>query len=369
MSNKANTDFVKYRRVYTLDYRYDPENNYWLRVELPISMDFEVKRNNLATANTCKITLYNLSKATRDLFYRDPLDIGVPYDPKQTGFIEITDEEAKKIRERKDISLLRNWIELYAGYRSLDGQSQTMYCIFSGAVLSAYSYRDNVDYKTEIEGFATNLKDPQTYISYTAKAGTTHGQAIKNLATQLTGVETINLDPAISDRVFTRDEVLMGTAEEILINQLGYKPYIDNGCINICRDDCPPIQDPIIINYQSGLLSSPRRTQNGVKISMIFEPALRVGQIVKLGASIETTYNNVNLAVAGFTHRGSISSVRDSQTVTEVELFRGRAGYFRTAKENRIANLEPKTIKFFDGKQYELQDLDENLKLNTGVMA
>lgn len=364
MSEQVNTNLIKYKRTYTLDYRYDSENNYWLRVRLPISMDFEIKRNNLATANTCKITLYNLSKATRDLFYRDPLDVGKPYDPKQTGFVEMTTDDQAN---RKDVDKLRNWIEIWAGYESTGSE----YLVFSGAVLSAYSYRDNVDYKTEISAYATNLKDPQTYISYVAKAGTTQGQAIKNIALQLTGITQTNIDEDIFGKKFTEDTVLMGTAEEILQDQLGYKPYIDSGCMNICKDDCAIARDPIIIGSRSGLLTSPRRTQNGVKISMLFEPALRVGQLVQLGATMETTYNNVNLVVSGFTHRGSISPVRDSQTVSDVELFRGRAGYFRTAKTERITSEQPKVIKFKEGIQENIRanDTDKRILSSSTMMA
>ena len=359
MSNAINTNLVKYKRTYTLDYRYDPENNYWLRVRLPISMDFEIRRNNLATANTCKITLYNLSKSTRDLFYRDPLDIGKPYKPEEHGFIKITEEDKA---EQKDVSKLRNWIEIWAGYES----TGTEYLVFSGAVLSAYSYRDNVDYKTEISAYATNLKDPQTYICYTAKAGTTIGQAIKNIALQLTGVTESNIDEEILSKKFTEDTILMGTAEEILKDQLGFKPYIDAGCLNICKDDCAIVRDPVVIGSGSGLLTSPRRTQNGVKISMLFEPALRVGQLVKLGATMETTYNDVNFVVSGFTHRGSISPVRDSQTVSEVELFKGVGGYFRTAKENRIANPEPKVINFKEGLE-DTQTIKDGIGANSDL--
>ena len=71
---------------------------------------------------------------------------------------------------------------------------------------------------------------------------------------------------------------------------------------------------------------------------MAFEPSLRVGQLVQLGASRETTYNGTNFVVSGFRHTGSISPVKDSRTVTEVELLKGDGGYFRTAKVIPAAN-------------------------------
>ena len=84
MMSANNPKYHKYKRTYDLYYRYDPDNNKWLYVTMPISIDFTIERNNLATANRCRITLYNLSKKTRDLFFRDELDIGKPYNPEET---------------------------------------------------------------------------------------------------------------------------------------------------------------------------------------------------------------------------------------------------------------------------------------------
>ena len=83
----------KYQRWYELLYCFDVSNNLWLRITLPITLDFEISRNNLASTNNCRFTLYNLSKNTRDLMFRDVLDIGKPYNPKETGFIEVGKSE------------------------------------------------------------------------------------------------------------------------------------------------------------------------------------------------------------------------------------------------------------------------------------
>ena len=318
---------LKYQRYYELYYCYDVKDNQWLRVTLPISIDFEISRNNLSSTNTCKFTLYNLSKATRDLMFRDVLDIGKPYNPKETGFIEVGKAE-ETIKQKVGEDKLRNYVEFWAGYKS----SKTRYLVFSGCVLSAYSYKQGVDYVTEINGYSVNLKDPLTYICYTAKAGMSYGSVIGHIANQLTGIFEVNIDEKLEKLTFTKDTVLMGTAEDILIKQFGFKPYVDNNCLNILSDRSIVNGEVATITADKGLLESPRRTQNGVKIRMIFEPSLRVGQVVSLQAGMEQTYNDTQFAISGFRHSGSISTVRDSQTVSEVELIRGKAGYFRTPK-------------------------------------
>lgn len=323
----------KYKRTYKLYYRYDADNNKWLYITLPISMDFSIERNNLATANRCKITLYNLSKKTRDLFFRDELDIGKPYNPKETGWVQTSKEDQNKAKVSVD--KLRSWIEIEMGYEST-GMS---YRVFSGAVLWAYSYKQGVDYITEISAYSTNLKDPLTYITYEAEAGKTYKSVIDDIATQLTGISKIQMADEIANKVFTQKTVLMGTAEDILIRQLGYKPYVDNNSLYVFNDKNTINGDPVLLSPKNGLLASPRRTQNGVKITMMFEPQLRVGLLVQLNAELETTYNNTTFVVAGFKHTGSISPVRDSQTISEVELIRGLPGYFRTPK------IDPKIIK------------------------
>lgn len=322
----------KYKRTYKLYYRFDATNNKWLYITLPITMDFSIERNNLATANRCKLTLYNLSKNTRDLLFRDELDIGKPYNPDEVGWVQTSQAELDKAEKSPD--KLRNWLELEIGYES----THMSYQVFSGAVLWAYSYKQGVDYITEISAYSTNLKDPLTYITYEAKAGKTYKSAIEDIATQLTGIYNISISDDIAEKVFTEDTVLMGTAEDILIKQLGYKPYVDNNSLYVFNDKSTISREPTIINAGNGLLSSPRRTQNGVKISMMFEPQLRVGQLVQLNADIEQTYNGTTFVVSGFKHNGSVSTVRDSQTTTEVELIRGIPGFFRTPKN------DPKTI-------------------------
>ena len=329
----------KYQRYYELFYCFDVTNNNWLRVTLPISLDFEVSRNNLSVTNTCRFTLYNLSKHTRDLMFRDALDIGKPYNPDETGFIEVGQAE-QTIKEKVGEDKLRNYVELFAGYRS----SNTKYLIFSGCVLSAYSYKAGVDYITEINGYSVNLKDPLTYISYTAKAGSNYESVIRNIATQLTGVYEVNIDEDIAKKTFDKDTVIMGTAEDILNNQFGYKPYIDNGCLEVLSDKSIVRGEAIKITPDKGLLESPRRTQNGVKIKMLFEPSLRVGQVVTLEAGREKTYNDTQFVITGFKHYGTISGVKDSQTVSEVELIRGRAGYFRTPKVIKVADTRQKKV-------------------------
>ena len=331
----------KYKRYYRLYYRYDPWNNKWLYIDsrdCQITMDFEVSRNNLATANTCRLTLYNLSEQTRNLMFRDALDIGKPFDSKETGFIE-TDEGLEERLKNEDVDKTRNYIELYAGYES----THTDYEIFSGLVLSAYSYKNGVDYITEISGYSCNLRDPLTYLSYTVKAGTKVGSVIKNLASQIAGVREVKISEEIANNVFTEDTVIMGTAEDILINQFNYKPFVDNQYLEIFTDRTAIKDDPPVIpSYY--FLSSPRRTQNGVKISIIFEPTLQVGQLVQLGSSIEETYNNTPFVISGFRHSGVISSVRDGMTTTEAELIIGKAGYFRPPKVDPIFADAPKNV-------------------------
>lgn len=352
LSSSLPDECFKYKRKFDLYYRYDAFNNYWVHVSSPISIDFEVSRNNLATANTCKLTLYNLSKQTRDLFFRDQLDIGKPYDPKDVGYTSYTrstkkgyetlkkQNDALQKKADNDITQYRNYFELWVGYES----TNTSYLLFSGCTLYAYSYKQNVDYLTEISGYTVNMKDPMTYINYIAKAGTTKGQAIRNIVNQLTGITEIQIDEAIESYTFDKDTVLMGTAEDILYDMFGEKPYIDNNAFIMFRDDSVIKRDPLTITENSGLLGSPRRTQNGVKITMAFEPSLRVGQLVQLGALRETTYNGTNFIVSGFKHTGSISSVKDSRTVTEVELLKGDGGYFRTAKVIPVANEAQKNV-------------------------
>lgn len=336
----------KYKRDYILDYCYDPINKYWVRIRLPIALDFSVSRNNLASNNKCQLKLYNLSKRTRDIMFKDELDVGRPYNSKDVGFTR-TDKSDDPVNQ--DQSKLKNRVELWVGYQS----TSTYWKIFSGSVLSAYSYRSGVDYITEISGYTTNLRDPNVYFSFTAKAGMTKGNVIRQIATQLIGIQEIRVDPELYNEVFTKDQVLMGTAEEILTYHFGCKPFVDNQVLNVSAlDDIVISNTPLVINSKNGLLSSPRRTQNGIRISMLFEPTVRVGDIVYLGAEREASFNKCSFAVSGFTHSGSVANNKDSLTTTDIELWKGVPGFFRVAREDIVGLKElEKYITIYEGSQ------------------
>ena len=345
-SNLLGISHPKFGRTYTLYYWYDPEYGACAKIRLPIALEFSVSRNNLASNNKCNLKLYNLSKKTRDLMFQDELDIGVPFDAKKLAkFGNFYRTDTSDDPTNKQHSKLKNRIELWAGYSS----TSTEWLIFSGYVLSSYSYRSGVDWITEISGYTTNLRDPSSYFCFTANKGMSKADVINKIGNQLLGVETTNFDPMYNEQFLEKDEVYMGTAQEILTEHLGYKPYVDNECLNVLSDETILLNKPSIINSKSGLLASPRRTQNGVKISMIFEPALRVGNIVALGAEREVTYNDCQFSVSGFVHKGTISANKDSSTTTELELWKGQPGFFRTCESKAVGTKPLKNVEIYEG--------------------
>lgn len=342
-------DVPKYKRFYYLDYWFDPIREVCVRISLPIALDFTVSRNNLASNNKCTLKLYNLSQRTRDAIFKDELDVGRYYDPKdsarftKSGNFVRTDKIDDPLN--KDHRKLKNKIELWMGYES----TSTKWLIFSGYVLSAYSYRSGVDWITEISGYTVNLRDPTNYYCFTANEGMSKAEVIKKVASQMLGVQEIHINPNFYNEFLEKDEVYMGTAQEILTDHLGYKPYVDNTSLNVLSDETILTNEPILINSKKGLLASPRRTTNGVKISMLFEPSLRVGNIVSLDAEREKTYNKCQFSISGFVHKGSVAVNKDSPTTTELELWKGQPGFFKTCKDEIINTIPLKTIEWYEG--------------------
>lgn len=257
-------------------------------VTLPLTLDFEVRRNSQSSANTANFRIYNLHERTRNLIYFD----------------------------RYNISEFRA-IQLRAGYQTFTP------LIFNGTVRQAYSYREGVNMITDIECYDGGFQMVNGFTSQTIGIGTAATEVIRSLASTLPGLTSQPIVGAFNT-INKRGEVLFGNTWELISQKTGGLANIDNGQVKALQNNEVITGEIVEINSDSGLLGSPKRSDALLEFDMLFEPRLTIGQVVDLKSSTNRIFNG-RYKVMGVIHRGTISDAVAGNATTTVSLWLGTA--------------------------------------------
>jgi hypothetical protein len=285
MSNKFNREYIL---------KIEIDNNKYIEIKSPFTLEFNIVRNNLAATNTGNFVVYNLNQANRSKIYKDINDFG----------------QMKAI-------------QLFAGYN--DGKSQILLprC-FNGEIRKAFSNRVGPDFKTTIEAYdgtiAMNSDKGNTNI--TLPAGTSQNKAIETIAAGMTGIMSKTIGRNFTD-LSARALPLTGNPMDSLTQITQNKAYIDSGNL-YALDESEVVAGEIrLINADNGLLGTPRKQQTLVEIEMLFEPRLVPSQLIELQSLTEKRFNGT-YKITGITHKGVISGAiggdcRTNVTMTSIE--------------------------------------------------
>ena len=263
-----------------------------LTIEPPFTLEFDINRNVLSSANTSQIRVYNLSKNHRNALRKNVNDYG-------------------------DLRL----ITLRAGY----GTNLPM--IFSGNVTHAFSVREGTNFITQLESFDGGYAFANGFSSENFPADTPQETIIQTLMDNLQqqGVSFGGIGNLFSGST-GRGNAYSGATIELLRQLTGGAFFIDNGKVYALGDnECLPARGISVINSQSGLLGTPVLEQTILHFDMIFEPRLIIGQIVTLD-SLNRTVPKGSYKVVSLKHRGMISEAVCGEAITSVGLFAPLAG-------------------------------------------
>lgn len=290
----------KFNRVYSLSVEVDDgintsplrdefRANKSLTITLPYSIDFEICRQNLTSAQTGTFRIFNLGEKTRDAIQKD--------------IFQFTQLRA---------------IQFRAGYDSPSGKFMPL--VFNGTVKTAYSYRVDQTWITEIDAYDGGWQMTNgNLVSITQSPGIAAADTILQLSRLLpnqSGSPIIGNFPVMNKR----GEVLFGNAWDLVLQKSNGLAFIDNGQVKVLNYN-EVIQGEIpVISSETGLLGSPKRTTSTLEFDMIFEPRLTVGQIVEVQSVTNRKFNRA-WKVIGFEHRGTISPVVAGECLTSVRLW------------------------------------------------
>lgn len=277
---------MKFGRTYNLTVQGVEETHI---IGFPLTLDFDVLRNILASANTGRFTLYNLRESVRRDLFHDRYD-----------------------------TLTYKQIKLAAGYV----KEPSLPVIFQGNVLSAYSYRSGPDWYTEIEAFDGGFG----MINGDTKLQLSSGWNLQDVIRNLIGGMPNVIPGAVGnfDAPNNRGVSFAGNPWDII---QGLAPdahtFVDKEIANvISKDQFIDFQDGIsVLNSRTGLLGTPRRHNALIDVPMLFEPRAVVGQQVLL-ESLEKV-NNGTYQIIGIHHKALISGAVAGDARTDLSLWLG----------------------------------------------
>lgn len=275
----------KFNRIYSLSV--EVAGGQKVTIELPFTVEFEVRRELLSSSQTATIKIYNLGERLRDLIFKD----------------------------RYNTTEFRA-VQLRAGYEGIGAP-----LIFNGTVLQAYSYREGVDFYTVIEAYDGAYMMANSYSTQTFGNGPTYAQVMAGLNADLkgtTGQPIIGNFPGKSIRPL----VCMGNTWDILVQLSEGYATIDNGQLKVLRPNEAITSTIPVISSESGLLGSPRRSGGLIEFAMLFEPRFTLAQIVALQSETNSLFNGT-YKVMGFTHNATISPAVAGDARTDVSLWLG----------------------------------------------
>ncbi len=273
----------KFGRRYTL--KVGLANGDILTIKLPFTIELDITRNTLTSANVCQVRIYNLSEKNRNLIRFNASDYGT-FRP----------------------------IELFAGYTDDPPK------IFDGNISQAWSFREGVNFITQIEcydgGFA--FVNGTTEIEF--PAGVSDRDKALSIMNNLPGVTpgVVGSYPNTSGR----KNAYNGNTSQILNELTGGGFFIDNGQANALgtSEYIQATNGITLVSSATGLLATPVLEQTIVRFDMIFEPGLNAGHRAVLQSDTEQNFNGT-YKITGVKHRGMISESVCGSLVTTGEFF------------------------------------------------
>lgn len=290
----------KFNRVYSLKIEVDDgvntsplreefRANKNIEITLPYTVEFEISRQNLSSAQTGSFRVFGLGEHIRNAIQKD--------------IFQFTQLRA---------------IQFRAGYDSPSGKFMPI--VFNGTVKTAYSWREGTTWITEIEAYDGGWQMANGFnVSLNQAPGATAAQTIAQLSRLLpyqAGNPIVGSFPTTNKR----GEVLFGNIWDLILQKSNGLAVIDNGQVKALNFQ-EVIQGEIpIITSETGLLGSPKRTTSTLEFEMIFEPRLTLGQVVELQSKTNPRFNR-KWKIIGFEHRGTISPSVAGDCITSVRLW------------------------------------------------
>lgn len=283
----------KFQCHYRLQVSWTAENGQPMLAEVsdPVTIKFSVSKVQFQSDNSAQIIVTNMDGGTREALYQDRLIFG-------------TNRQIKKM------------LVLDAGYGG------TLVTICKGWISECYSVRKGTDVETIIEVIDPDILSE--YCSITFDAGTSFEEAYKYLTAQMPSLQVGEMGELRGE---FKTPVTFNGNTFVAINKLtGQHTFIENGVIHTLQDN-ETLSDYgcYLIQSETGLLETPRRREAILEIVMLFEPTLRIGQMVEIKGDTKNDSSVMfkfqgQYKILEIHHDCTISGAEEGQRITTLHL-------------------------------------------------
>lgn len=277
----------KFQRKFQLTVK--DENDQAIVITNPLTMTFNIVRHDLSSASAANIKVYNLGLQNRNRILK---------------YYEI-------------MAYKKMTVELRAGYEGM------MPVIFKGDVLEARSYRmeGSVNFMTEIEAQDGGYDIAHSDSNFGVAAGSLRRDAIIRMAKDFKNckVGAIGNFPG----TYARQRVFAGKTSQHVIDETGGNFFIDNNHVYCLKNDEAIEGEVLVVISETGLLGSPMVCERYLQAEMLFEPRLKIGQLVEIISRDNPVLNQI-YKVVGLTHIGTISDAVGGKCKTHIRMLYGQ---------------------------------------------
>ncbi len=277
----------KFGRNYRLLVQKYSDSTKFITLKPPFTIEFNIIRTMLPSANNCNIRIFNLGLENRNEILKDQYD-----------------QDANR------------QVVLHAGY----GDGPNFPLVFFGYITKATSVREGTNYITTIEcrdggnAFSNGVTNP----NLTWPAGTSYqtiiGQLIDSLSVYGVRKGYVGSFPGSVSRGYSPETGIIDT----LIRLTGGAFFIDNGVANcLTKNEVFADENVMVIKSDSGLLGTPLREESVLTFTVLFEPNIRIGQTIQLESITGANYDG-QYKVNRVTHKGTISDAVCGDATTEI---------------------------------------------------
>lgn len=266
----------------------------------PLTCIFQTSSRLQYGINSAHFMIYNLSPATRnDIQFDSAIDI----DRDTDNFILP--------------------VKFYAGYVS----EGPVPLVFQGNIQKSFSYREGPNVVTDIV-VADGQAGVQNSQVATSVAGPQDGTQLVNILAPLMapfGLSLGGIGSIFNSPPQTRGSMLLGSTYDVLAKLAAANNgtvFIDQGKIFLLGPDDYLVAPGFLnrLDATTGLIGTPRRSGYSVDADMIFEPRVRLGQMLTVASDVNPNINGT-FRVDAIAHSGIISGAKDGGVVTSFSLF------------------------------------------------
>lgn len=190
-----------------------------------------------------------------------------------------------------------NLVKLWVGY-------DTLRVIYAGDIIKKPVVRDGLDFITSLECGDGHVDYQSSLMVVTLAAGSTERDALDAAAKTMKNTRPGAIDlPNV--RALPRARVLTGNARDVLgrvaANNGADWSVQDGELVMIPADKVLP-GEAVFLSQDTGMIGSPEATDNGLELSCLCNPELRVGGLVRVESILD--YFNGDYKIVHLQHKG-----------------------------------------------------------------